>query len=53
VPHPERYVELRAAAKIRERPLFTLQRNFSELELQAGIGIDNLPSRVNLVPILH
>jgi len=35
VPHPERYVELRAAAKIRERPLFALQRNFSELELQA------------------
>ncbi|HEY2713319.1 MAG TPA: DUF2851 family protein [Chthoniobacterales bacterium] len=35
MPHPERYVELRAAAKIRERPLFALQRDFSELELQA------------------
>jgi hypothetical protein len=32
---PERYAQLRATAKIRERPLFPLPRNFSELELQA------------------
>ena len=31
----ERYAQLRATAKIRERPLFPLPRNFSELELQA------------------
>jgi Protein of unknown function (DUF2851) len=31
----ERYVQLLATAKIRERPLLTLPRNFSELELQA------------------
>ena len=32
---PERYAQLRASAKIRERPLFPLPCNFSELELQA------------------
>jgi hypothetical protein len=31
----ERYAQIRASAKIRERPLFALPRNFSELELQA------------------
>ncbi|HEY1770351.1 MAG TPA: DUF2851 family protein [Chthoniobacterales bacterium] len=31
----ERYAEIRASAKIGERPLFPLPRNFSELELQA------------------
>jgi hypothetical protein len=31
----ERYAELLATAKIRERPLFPLPRHFSELELQA------------------
>ena len=31
----ERYAQLLATAKIRERPLFPLPRNFSELELQA------------------
>ena len=32
---PERYAQLRASAKIRERPLFSHPRSFSELELQA------------------
>ncbi|HEY3662663.1 MAG TPA: DUF2851 family protein, partial [Chthoniobacterales bacterium] len=32
---PERYAQLRATAKIRERPLFTQPRTFDELELQA------------------
>ena len=32
---PERYAQLRADAKVRERPLLPLPRNFSELELQA------------------
>ncbi len=32
---PERYAQLRATAKIRERPLFTQPRTFNELELQA------------------
>jgi hypothetical protein len=32
---PESYAQLRAAAKVRERPLFALPQNFSELELQA------------------
>ncbi len=32
---PERYAQLLACAKVRERPLFSLPRNFSELELQA------------------
>ncbi len=32
---PERYAQLRTTAKIRERPLFTHPRTFSELELQA------------------
>ncbi|MEO5719541.1 MAG: DUF2851 family protein [Chthoniobacterales bacterium] len=32
---PERYAQLRASAKIRERPLFSQPRSFSELELQA------------------
>lgn len=31
----ERYAQLRATAKIHETPLFSLPRNFSELELQA------------------
>ncbi len=31
----ERYAQLRAATKIRERPLFPAARNYSELELQA------------------
>jgi hypothetical protein len=31
----ERYAHLLATARIRERPLFSLPRNFSELELQA------------------
>ncbi len=31
----ERYAQIRASAKIRERPLFPLPRNFNELELQA------------------
>ena len=31
----ERYAQLLTTAKIRERPLFPLPRNFSELELQA------------------
>ncbi|MGH8095296.1 MAG: DUF2851 family protein, partial [Chthoniobacterales bacterium] len=30
-----RYSQLRALAKVRERPLFSLPRNFNELELQA------------------
>ncbi|MGH8163156.1 MAG: DUF2851 family protein [Rhodanobacteraceae bacterium] len=34
-PDAERYAALRASARIRERPLFPLPRNFSELELQA------------------
>ena len=32
---PERYAQLRATAKIHERPLFRLGHSFSELELQA------------------
>ncbi len=32
---PERYAQLRATAKIRERPLFSHPRSFNELELQA------------------
>ena len=32
---PERYAQLRATAKIRERPLFSHPRSFGELELQA------------------
>ncbi len=32
---PERYANLRATAKVRERPLLSLPRDFSELELQA------------------
>ncbi|MBA3608787.1 MAG: DUF2851 family protein [Chthoniobacterales bacterium] len=32
---PERYAQLRATAKIRERPLFAQPRSFNELELQA------------------
>lgn len=32
---PERYAQLRATAKIRERPLFVQPRSFTELELQA------------------
>ena len=31
----EPYSQLRAYAKVRERPLFSLPRNFTELELQA------------------
>ena len=31
----ERYAQLRSAARIRERPLFPIQREFGELELQA------------------
>ncbi|MBA3543272.1 MAG: hypothetical protein H0T83_02350 [Chthoniobacterales bacterium] len=31
----DRYAQLRDRARIRERPLFPLPRNFSELELQA------------------
>jgi hypothetical protein len=32
---PRRYAQLLATAKIRERPLFAVPRNFTELELQA------------------
>jgi hypothetical protein len=32
---PELYAQLRAGAKVRERPLFPVPRHFSELELQA------------------
>jgi hypothetical protein len=32
---PERYAQLRATAKIRERPLFSAPRTFTELDLQA------------------
>jgi len=35
VPGPERYAQLLATAKIRERPLFAQPRSFTELELQA------------------
>src|SRR5213595_50227 len=35
IPSAQAYAQLRATAKIRERPLFLLPRNFSELELQA------------------
>ena len=31
----DRYSQVRAYAKVRERPLFLLPRNFTELELQA------------------
>src|SRR5213595_411861 len=35
IPSAQAYAQLRATAKIRERPLFPVPRNFSELELQA------------------
>ena len=32
---PERYAQLLARARLQERPLLALPRNFTELELQA------------------